>query len=248
MQYGREGWVCYVKLGENSWKYAIGRGLKNTEGEWVVGDMQYERERPVIYSTYSRGGSAQGGRTRHDFSLAWLEAVWHCSGSGHGPTGNEPVQKMFCKLCNTLLPYFPNTEFKSAFNVYWHSGGAAGLSCTELSIWEFPFLRGVCWQGWTSILWEGDAPEGHPRQPAYTCMLCILSSSFTSVSIFSVSCYSIVSISVVVHHSWCYTVGEGGLWYTAREGWGWWFVYRVEVWGKPFGKHVFPQRCEWNLI
>ncbi len=45
-----------------------------------------------------------GGRTRHDFSLAWLEVVWHCSGSGHGTTRNEPVQKMLCKLCITLLP------------------------------------------------------------------------------------------------------------------------------------------------
>jgi hypothetical protein len=30
----------------------------------------------------------QGGRARTDFSLAWLEAAWHSSGSGHGPTGN----------------------------------------------------------------------------------------------------------------------------------------------------------------
>jgi hypothetical protein len=47
---------------------------------------------------------------------------------------------------NYVLLCYPSTEFKSAFNVYWHGDGAAGLSCTELSIWEFPFLRGVCWQ------------------------------------------------------------------------------------------------------
>ncbi len=46
----------------------------------------------------------QGGRTRHDFSLAWLEAVCHCSGSGQGPTRNEPVQKMLYKLYTTLVP------------------------------------------------------------------------------------------------------------------------------------------------
>ena len=58
----------------------------------------------------------------------------------------------FKKCCaNCVLLYFPSTEFKSAFNVHCHGGGAAGLSCTELSIWEFPFLRGVCWQRWTSI-------------------------------------------------------------------------------------------------
>ncbi len=30
----------------------------------------------------------QGGRAQHDFSLAWLEAAWYSSGSGHGPTWN----------------------------------------------------------------------------------------------------------------------------------------------------------------
>jgi hypothetical protein len=30
----------------------------------------------------------QGGRARTDFSLAWLEAAWYSSGSGHGPTWN----------------------------------------------------------------------------------------------------------------------------------------------------------------
>ncbi len=31
---------------------------------------------------------AQGGRAQHDFSLAWLEATWYSSGSGHGTTRN----------------------------------------------------------------------------------------------------------------------------------------------------------------
>jgi hypothetical protein len=62
--------------------------------------------------------------------------------------GSERYSKhsQFCetvKCCaNCVLLYFPSTEFKSAFNVYWHGGGAAGLSCTELSIWEFPFCEG----------------------------------------------------------------------------------------------------------
>ncbi len=30
----------------------------------------------------------QGGRAQLDFSLAWLEAAWYSSGSGHGPTRN----------------------------------------------------------------------------------------------------------------------------------------------------------------
>ncbi len=39
-----------------------------------------------------------------------------------------------------VLLYCPSSEFESTSNV--HGEGAAGLSYTELSIWEFPFLRG----------------------------------------------------------------------------------------------------------
>ncbi len=112
----------------------------------------------------------------------------------------DRLQTSRFKKCyaNYVLLYFPSTEFKSAFNVYWHGGGAAGLSCTELSIWEFPFLGGPVGRGGMyMILCEGDAPEGHP---GWCCVhLCarILSSSLTSVSIFSVCWYSIVSISMV---------------------------------------------------
>ncbi len=110
--------------------------------------------------------------------------------------------KKFCANC--VLLYFPSTEFKSAFNVYWHGEGTAGLSCTELTIWEFPFLRGVCWQGWTTIWYcENGMPQKDTLDNLRT-PVCfrILSSLLTSVSIFSVSCYSIVSISVVCPLSW----------------------------------------------
>ncbi len=108
----------------------------------------------------------------------------------------------FKKCCaNCVLLYFPSTEFKSAFNVDWHGGGAAVLSCTELSIWEFPFLRGVCWQGWTSIWY---CEKGMPQKDTLDNLrtpVCfrILSSSFTSVSIFSFCCYSRVSISMCLY-------------------------------------------------
>ena len=46
------------------------------------------------------------------------------------------------------------------------------------------------------ILCEWDAPEGDPGQSCVHLYARILSSSLTSVSIFSVSCYSIVSISM----------------------------------------------------
>ncbi len=49
-------------------------------------------------------GPTQGGWAQQDFSLAWLEAAWYCSGSGHCTTLHEPVQKMLCKLWITLLP------------------------------------------------------------------------------------------------------------------------------------------------
>jgi hypothetical protein len=49
------------------------------------------------------------------------------------------LQTSWFKKCfvNCVLLYYPSTEFKSAFIVYWHGEGAAGLSYTELHIWEF---------------------------------------------------------------------------------------------------------------
>jgi hypothetical protein len=46
------------------------------------------------------------------------------------------------------------------------------------------------------ILCEWDAPEGDPGQSCVHLFARILSTSFSSVSIFSVCCYSIVSISM----------------------------------------------------
>jgi hypothetical protein len=50
------------------------------------------------------------------------------------------------------------------------------------------------------ILCEWDAPEGDPGQCCVHLFARILSTSFSSVSIFSVCCYSIVSISMVLPH------------------------------------------------
>ncbi len=50
------------------------------------------------------------------------------------------------------------------------------------------------------ILCEWDAPEGDPGHSCVHLYARILSSSLTSVSIFSVYCYSIVSISMIVTH------------------------------------------------
>jgi hypothetical protein len=51
------------------------------------------------------------------------------------------------------------------------------------------------------ILCEWDAPEGDPGQSCVHLFARILSTSFSSVSIFSVCCYSSVSISVVHVHT-----------------------------------------------
>jgi hypothetical protein len=48
------------------------------------------------------------------------------------------------------------------------------------------------------ILCEWDAPEGDPGQSFIHLFARILSTSFTSVSIFSVCCFSSVSISMLI--------------------------------------------------
>ena len=63
--------------------------------------------------------------------------------------------KKCCMEC--VLLYYPSTEFQSTFNVYWHGEGAAGLSSKELSIWEFPSLRGGSWKSGSivyDIVWR----------------------------------------------------------------------------------------------
>ncbi len=105
--------------------------------------------------------------------------------------------KNSCEKC--VLLNYPSTEFKSAFNVYWHGEGAARLSCIEPSIWEFPFLRGACWQGENSIWY---CVNGMPQKDtldnvAYTCMLpypiVVSHLRFNFLCL----CYFSVSISVV---------------------------------------------------
>jgi hypothetical protein len=64
-------------------------------------------------------------------------------------------------------------------------------------------LRGAVGRVGIVILCEWDAPEGDPGQSCVHLFAPILSSYLTSFLIFSVCCYSIVSISVVRH-------GEGG--------------------------------------
>ncbi len=185
-------------------------------------DSQYEHSNTgcqlAIYSTEFRRNS-QLSAALHN--LLYMNLVTH-KGVGPGMTLAWPgwkqsdiavevdtgrLETSWFKKCYAIcvLLHFTSTEFKSAFNVYWHGGGAAGLSCTELSIWEFHFLRGVCWQVWTRIWY---CEKGMPQKDTLDNLrtpVCfrILSSSFTSVSIFSVSYYSIVSISVVTHN--CYS-------------------------------------------
>jgi hypothetical protein len=62
-------------------------------------------------------------------------------GSGHGPADSKRAGSK-----NVMQTVYYSTSLVLNSRVLL-IGGAAGLSCTELSIWEFPFLKGVCWQG-----------------------------------------------------------------------------------------------------
>ncbi len=44
-------------------------------------------------------------------------------------TGQLETSRFKKCYANCVLLYFPSTEIKSAFNIYWHGGGASGLSC-----------------------------------------------------------------------------------------------------------------------
>ncbi len=97
----------------------------------------------------------QGDRTQHDFSL-W--SGWKQPDFAVEVDTARLETSRFKKCCEKcVLLYYPSTEFKSAFNVYWHGERAAGLSCTKLSIWEFSFLRGDWRQGGIiyDIVWMG---------------------------------------------------------------------------------------------
>jgi hypothetical protein len=98
----------------------------------------------------------------------------------------------------------PGSEFKSVVNVYWHGEGAAGLSCTELSIWEFPSLRGGSRQWGNStymILCEWDAPEGHPEQGCVHLYASLFYRRLSPPFQFSPSAVTLVSLSQVFYLS-----------------------------------------------
>ncbi len=127
--------------------------------------MQIQSDSLVIY------WNDQGGRTQHDFSLAWLEAAWYSSGSGHGTTQTNRTDTV------KELPGYSVQNCPSVNFLFW--GGAVGR-------WGIVY----------DIVWMG-----YPRRTPWTVLrtpvcLRILSMSFISVSIVSVCCYSSVSISV----------------------------------------------------
>ncbi len=104
----------------------------------------------------------------------------------------------FKKCCvNCVLLYYPSTEFKSALNVYWHGEGAAGFSCTELSNWEFPFLRMPVGREEYDIVWMG-CPRRKPWK------MCVHLYAFISHLSFNFLCLLLllVSISVILTYNW----------------------------------------------
>ncbi len=139
----------------------------------------------------------QEGRAQHDFSLAWLEATWYSSGSGHGTTGNMPVQEWFCKMCITILPQYWIWEYFSCILTRWRS--CRVVLYRTVHLWD-SFFEGGCRQ-WRNSIWycvNGMLQKGTLENVRTPLCFRILSTSFSSVSIFSVCCYSSVSISMVL--------------------------------------------------
>jgi hypothetical protein len=95
---------------------------------------------------------------------------------------------MYRTDCDIAHPVLPNRLSK------------VNSSC-GLALQIFIFMWGaeggerchILMSGWRAIM---TPPEGHPGQHAYTFLIRILSTSLSSVSIFSARCYSSVSISM----------------------------------------------------
>ncbi len=65
------------------------RGIRGQSNVWRLPKYGPPLTPASVYPPPPFGaGEDQGGRARTDFSLAWLEAAWYSSGSGHGPTWN----------------------------------------------------------------------------------------------------------------------------------------------------------------
>jgi hypothetical protein len=104
------------------------------------------------------------------YSQEWIKVVGR---------GDDWLPKKYTKICST------------------HFGGHM-IRNNRLLTGAFTLLSGcetilkTCWSK------RIGPPEGNPGQLAYTFLIRILSTSFISVSIFSVCCYSRVSISMAV--------------------------------------------------
>ncbi len=87
------------------------------------------------------------------------------------PPQQDGRQKCWGRRCLFII-----RRMRLLNSLIWHGEGAAGLSCTELSFWEFPFLRGGgrgCWQGGNSIWYcvNGMPQKETLDKAAYTWLL-----------------------------------------------------------------------------
>ncbi len=92
-------------------------------------------------------------------------------------------------------------DWKQTVHAWWQKNRLFKVNTSCGPAGRSSFISGELKDGWDSIcLWLTAAllwpPECHPRQQVYTFLIRILSMSFISVSIFSVCCYSRVSISM----------------------------------------------------
>ncbi len=107
--------------------------------------------------------STQGGRAQRDLT-------WPGRKQTDIPMEVDTARLTTCRFKNgfakCVLLYCPSSEFESTFMENWQGEGAAGLSCTKLSIWEIPFLRGGCrqWGIVYDIVWMGC-----PRRTPWKC-------------------------------------------------------------------------------
>ncbi len=130
----------------------------------------------------------QGGWAQHDFSLAYLQAAWYFSEGGHGMTRNSRFKKGCVKW--ELLCY-PSSEFKSAFNVYWHGRSCRVILCRTVHLEVSFFEGGLSAGGGGGIVYD-IVWKGCPRRTPWIMLrtpVCfrILSLSLTSVSMFCLS-------------------------------------------------------------
>ncbi len=116
------------------------------------------------------------------------------------------------------------------------------LSCTELSIWEFPFLRGTCPQGWNSIWYcVKEMPQKDTLDDvAYTCVLVSYHRHSPQFQ-FSLSAVTLKYLSLCSNHSARshpkYMYNCTYIYHDICVTWWAWHKWTTRCWGTPLRSH-----------